>query len=376
MTNFQSLVFYLTIFSCSCIFAGLAQYAKKHKTCPPQYLKRRVGYCTFMMLSMMFPIITAGIRYNVGVDFNSYVDIYYNIVKSNFLQNIKTGEFGYLLLNKASEYIFNGPQGVFLFSSIITIGFLYAALHDHEDKIAFPLALFLYFTKIYPFSLNVMRQSIAISIILYSYKYIVSKNFKKFLLFVIIAALFHTSAIVVIPFYFISGEKRKKRLFLKVMSALSCIFVVINVDVILEKFAKINVVSKYSVYADTVNNNHISISSLLSQIIILVLVGIFWKKLIKKDQRVELYIWLYIFGFILALAETKIQYAGRIGMYFNILAIILIPYLLSIIKNKVIRNCFNIAIIVYGSALFIFGNYFNNVHLIMPFKFFWNQLGI
>lgn len=372
MTNFQSLIFYLTIFVCSCIFVNLAQYTNKYNSCSAQHSKKNMAYNIFMILSMLFPIVTAGIRYNVGVDFNSYIDIYYSIVNSSILENIKTGEIGYVFLNMASEHIFNSPQGVFLFSSIITICFLYAAIRNHESKISFSLALFLYFTKFYPFSLNVMRQSIAISIIFYSYKYIVSRNFKKFLTFVIIAALFHTSAIIVIPFYFINGEKIKRSLLIKVISVFCCIIVVFNVDILLEKIGKLNVISKYSVYSELINNNHISISSLLSQIIIIFLIIIFWGRLIKKDDRIELYFWLYIFGFILTLAETKIQYAGRIGMYFNILSVILIPYLLSIMKNKVIRNLFTGVIIAYGFTLFILGNYINNVQYIIPFKVFWH----
>lgn len=372
MTNFQSLIFYLTIFVCSCIFANLVQYTNKYNSCTSQHLKRNVCYPIFMIVSMLFPIVTAGIRYNVGVDFNSYVDIYYTTINSSILENIKTGELGYVFLNRASENIFNSPQGVFLFSSIITICFLYAAIHDHDNKISFSLALFLYYTKFFPFSLNVMRQSIAMSIIFYSYKYIVNRNFKRFLKFVIIAALFHTSAIIVIPFYFINGKKIKRSLFIKIISVFCCSLVVFNIDIILEKMGKFNVISKYSIYSEMVNKSNISISSLLSQIIIIFLVIIFFERLIKKDERIELYFWLYIFGFIFNLAEIKVQYAGRIGMYFNILSIILIPYILSIIKNKVIRNLFKCVIISYGFTLFIFGNYINNVQSIIPFKVFWH----
>lgn len=372
MSNFQSLIFYLTIFLCSCIFANLAQYTNKNNTCSVQPLNRNIGYSIFMILSMLFPIVAAGIRYNVGVDFGSYVVIYNIIENSSFWQNIKTGEVGFVFLNMASEHIFNSPQGVSLFSSIITIGFLYAAIRDHESKISFSLALFLYFTKLYPFSLNVMRQSIAISIIFYAYKYIVNRDLKKFLIFVAIAALFHTSAIIVIPFYFINGVKQKRSLLIKVTGFFLCIIVVLNVNTILEKMGKIDVISKYSVYSELISKNHISLSSLLSQIIIIFLIIVFWKSLIKRDERVELYFWLYIFGFILTLAENQIQYAGRIGMYFTILSIILIPYLLKIIKNKVIRNSIKVVIIAYGLSLFIFGNYINNVHLIIPFNVFWH----
>ena len=61
----------------------------------------------------------------------------------------------------------------------------------------------------YFFSMNGVRQSVAIMIFYYSFKYIEKHNFKKYAILNGIGFLFHSSAILFIPLYFILNKKYK-----------------------------------------------------------------------------------------------------------------------------------------------------------------------
>ena len=58
------------------------------------------------------------------------------------------------------------------------------------------LYIFSYLLLTYNMTFNIIRQSISIFIILYSYKFIETKNYLKYIIGVIVATMFHTSALI------------------------------------------------------------------------------------------------------------------------------------------------------------------------------------
>ena len=81
--------------------------------------------------------------------------------------------------------------------------FVYLFLKRYEGQISTGLGFFIYLLLFYNTSLNVVRQGIAIPIILYSFKFIDDRKPVSYLLFVLIAGSFHISSIVVLPFYYL-----------------------------------------------------------------------------------------------------------------------------------------------------------------------------
>lgn len=61
----------------------------------------------------------------------------------------------------------------------------------------------------YSFGFNRIRQYLAISIFLYSFKFIENKNLKKYLLMIFIGSLFHKIILFCLPLYFILNLKLK-----------------------------------------------------------------------------------------------------------------------------------------------------------------------
>lgn len=77
-----------------------------------------------------------------------------------------------------------------------------------KSSIDFSASLMVYITfGCYLFGFAGMRQGIAMSIFLFSFPYLFSKDFKRFLIIVFIAALFHKSVLLALPIYFICTLK-------------------------------------------------------------------------------------------------------------------------------------------------------------------------
>ena len=63
----------------------------------------------------------------------------------------------------------------------------------------------MYFTSVFiMFDMGVIRQGIAITFMLFSVKYIINRDFKKFLIVILCGALFHITILVTIPLYFLN----------------------------------------------------------------------------------------------------------------------------------------------------------------------------
>lgn len=89
---------------------------------------------------------------------------------------------------------------VFGFFSLVTVYFFVRALHDQGQEYAF--SLFLLMTGGYYFnSLNSVRYYLALAVALFSMKYVLRREFGKFILWILFGAIFHKSVLLVIPVY-------------------------------------------------------------------------------------------------------------------------------------------------------------------------------
>jgi len=164
-------------------------------------------------------IIIASIRYETGYDLNLYKIIFENTPTFYELISKKNNppmefELGYTSLYIFTKSIFNSFQFQLLVFSILSITLLQNITLKQSP---YPLmSIFLYICFFYFFMImGQMRQGLSIIILYYSYQYILKNNFKKFILIVCIASLFHLSSLIFLPSYFLVRKKYKiKQLFL------------------------------------------------------------------------------------------------------------------------------------------------------------------
>lgn len=336
------------------------------------YYGSRYKHKAIVGLSLIPPIIVAGLRYAVGTDYRTYVSIYENLSMLNqkeFLAtNISGIEIGYYWLIKFSAGLYNDPKTMFILASALTIGFFYMGLKRfnpaHKAQI-----YFLYLMTIFPLTLNAVRQGIAMSICFFAFSYISEKKFKHYAFWLIAASLFHLSSIVLLPLYFINKLVKTTSLkdqyisLAKILSASLVLFILL--PLVGSFFSSFSIFNRYAEYKYIVSEGKNYLFFLKATIMALVL--ILYKRIARLDNNA---VFLTAFA-VLEVACTTLGFAlpilSRVSLYFAFYSIILLSYIPDVFSDRFGRYISKTAIIVYGFSFFILIYYVAAYSQVMPY---------
>lgn len=162
--------------------------------------------------------ILAGLRFEVGFDYYGYQQLFYktpeiiNLLGSNLSELGIHGEYGYILLNSIIKSLGLNVTVVFLTVSFFTVILTFIS-YRRISKYYF-VAIYFYVARFY-FLLNMgqIRQALAMSILMYSIKYLAERNLIKYIFVVLLAGSFHSVSYLMIPIYFISKINIKDKHF-------------------------------------------------------------------------------------------------------------------------------------------------------------------
>lgn len=178
--------FYLILF---CLFSTSA-FCYAYLNFQRKYVPLIFKYVCFLLL-----FIPAALRFGIGTDYKSYVDIF---------NGISTGEkisieIGWIWLNLLVYKLGLNVQWIFIISGFVTYILLLKT-----DKKDFFIALIIYFMTLYLPSYNITRNCISISMFWYGFVCLTKEQKWQGLVVVLLSGLFHTSAVLVyLPLYFL-----------------------------------------------------------------------------------------------------------------------------------------------------------------------------
>lgn len=196
-------------------------------------------------------IFLCAFKYQMGRDWYMYQDFYENVIPKVTIYNILEistfskyrFEIGYSLLNLISYklgFSYEAFQGIIMSILIYRI-FSFLKKQSENQYLSF---IFLFMTVFFTYFFDpIIRQLIAITIFLNSIKYMEEKKTIKFFLYIILAAQFHKSAYILLPFYFISYFNFNYGKIIFVTFVLSLLLS--NINILIEKIPFFSV---YSVY--------------------------------------------------------------------------------------------------------------------------------
>ena len=258
--------------------------------------------------------------------------------------NIGTDTTNYVLLFKLHDYSFSNfeviPQlislvvGLFtnkyyIYLTILSIITLFGIYYNAKKfKFDTEIFIFLYITSFcYLYSTSAVRFFCAFSIIMYSFKYMINGNNKKSIIFILLATLCHTSAIIFLPVYFITKFKYTKSyifIFIIIMFLFTVLINLVGYNFIFN-FEMFN---KYT-YVDS-NQNEVGGMSSFINIGILVLALVYYNSIKEYKQEYEFFVKMHIFGAFL----DFIGIAYRTIWYFKFPIWFIFPIILKNLKNK------------------------------------------
>lgn len=196
------------------------------------------------------------------------------------------------------------------------------------------LSLMLLMTlEYYQFSLSGLRQVMALAVIfMLSYQYILDKRPVEFVISVIVAALFHSSAILFLPAYIIARWKIGWKQIALVSGVAIVYFLFPNaIRWVLQKVAWSKSVASYAASTVTLTWSGVVIHSC-----ILFYCFLFRNETVldpyHKWRRVDVFINCMIVGLCLQMLSTMIAEAFRMAYYYNMCCIAVVPNL--VVENK------------------------------------------
>ncbi len=326
-------------------------------------------YITFIILFF----IISSLRWETGTDWSTYYDYFIYVKQHN---DIGWMEPLFGLLNKINAHYFCYQMQIMEIAalSIIPIGFRYQKLSPYPL-----MTLFIWYCVIFAHIFPV-RQTIAISLVVFGWKYIELRQFKKYLMTCLIAILFHYSAIIAVPLYWLWHVQ----LSAKVISLLIICFAVLAV-------ASTNTISnilfavggsffeeKLSTYMGDADNNfgmqftvrEVLIRGIINRSIILFTALFLLNDKRQKDTRLNAIINLYAFSFLLFIIITPLSVAlGRLTIFTDMSQALLIPYIFTLKMNRFTLTILLSILLIY--FLYRFQGVINNYHdYYIPYKSF------
>ena len=213
------------------------------------------------------------------------------------------------------------------------------------------------------FSLTGLRQTIALSMILISYKYLRDKQLIPFIMLVIFGSLFHTTAIVFIISYPLSNMKVGWKQGVGILIALILSYFL--KDKVLLLLNHLIMGDRYKNYLN--QGTSLTMSGFIIQLAIYIFCLCFKKDILKADAKnLSLYNLMFL-GLIFQAFSTVIAEFFRVSMYFSIFSIVLIPKAILSVKNKNIRVIVYLLVLIALVAYIFWTDDFNG------FGFFWQS---
>ena len=147
-----------------------------------------------------------GFRYWVGTDYGSYYRGYYLYSRLSWKELIGIDDPALRIIAKLSTYIVDSPITMFTIAAFIFCTLFTLSIYEYSDNFLFAMILFICCGTFLE-AFNGVRQATAVSIIFFGLRYIKKKKFFKYLLTVLIATLFHSTAILMLVLYVVFNMK-------------------------------------------------------------------------------------------------------------------------------------------------------------------------
>lgn len=301
-----------------------------------------------IFLTLFLP---AALRIQVGNDYESYVDTIHEIYVGGYvvtepLFNIIVK--GLCELSGGENYLL-----VFGFFSFITIWLFLKVIYEQSDN--FFLTFFLFMTLgLYFRTYNTMRYYLVLAITMYSYRYILRKEYMKFLFLILLSSLLHKSVLVVIPLYFMAVIPWK-RWFIYLMIS-GAVLAVLFRDFILEIALYLYPSYKDTVFLESETGIMGNLATIARCLLVLLFAAVTYKEGIKGKKENMFYLKLNAMALLVYSCGSFLPLVGRIGYYLITSQILFIPSVLTYLekgKRKNILICIVILIALFYFMYFL-----------------------
>lgn len=311
--------------------------------------------------------IFASLRYGFASDYFNYQNMY-NSIQSGYKGDI---EYLFMLLNRIipSYYLLVAVTTV----AFIAIIYWFIKKNVEPEYIWVSVLIFVINTFALLINLSAMRQCLAMILFIVAIEFAKKKNFLAYAMIILIAVMFHRSAILLLPVYFIANDKPVGKV--TVLFIVAIIALALSGDLIpyfADFFARdVMNDANYVHYASSAVTNSLRATLLSSVFMIYVLFN-----LTRLDGNALVYAKLYLMATIFSVLAIKLSMVTRMQMYFDIFSVVALPMILKksvesdavIYRDNIVLSAWNI-LNKYAFPILIF-----TIYGLRYYSFFTNPL--
>lgn len=353
--------------------------------------KIKYGKEAYCLLAGIALFLVQAIRLDVGYDYNLYGG-WFNTVQFERFDEILTGhaENGFIIPMKLLSMVTNDFQVMFvIIGFIVSVGvMLYSYRYSPRPYLSvfFFLASGAFFNCV-----DFMRQIIAAIIIMYAFRYIKSKQFFRFAVLAVFASCIHTSALFMIPFYFILMIPMNW-ITLGSYTVISCLCFAFS-NQITYLATMIASGKRHQYYADLSirifperwGANPIYCFTFA---VMFLLVFLLRKRLVKRDKFNNVYLNCMYFTFLFEFFGLKDNILGRLNLYFILPAVlVLLPRAMDWVlraikifirkkdKTRLAATVLATVLVISGSCYIYHYMIVNNYNGVYPYRTIYSEEG-
>ncbi len=330
----------------------------------------------FLILACIELILIASLRAgSVGADTETYLLGLENYKNISFLEIFTAPlvfpfdfESGYFFLTKVCAFL-QFPPNLFLALIALLIYIpVFKYIYQHSEDACMSILAYIAF-EIFSYSLGIFRQMIATGIIISGIKYIQDRKLFKYIVTVVIAMLFHVTAIIALPLYFLVRLNWKNKIWFFTVFILEGIALIlgrkiIDLAVLVMPQFKGYVGSQYDIRGGGLTN------LLFLNIVFVALYFILERKKVIEGKE-AIMISQIALAILLQCCAYHMALFGRIVPYYSIALLVSVPYIAKkfIKKNK--NRRFSITMAAYAFLLGVAVFRLMTDTAICPYVFFW-----
>lgn len=364
------MILYITVAAVTVLLGSMVNcrpVTQPYRTTRQQMCNR---ICLFAVFLLLFAL--SACRLNVGNDYAKYVEFMHLVNCDAYVPT----EIGFNLLVKL-VYGLSGFENyllVFAVYAFATVGIFLLAMYEQSED--FPLTFFLFMALGYYFqTFSTVRYYFALALALYSMKFVLRRQWGRFLVLILLGSTFHKSLLVVIPLYLLATLPWKK--WQLAVGALFCTTFLFCQELYLKL-----VVLLYPTYEDTeyLEGGTSYINILRCTAVMLFAAIVYLEKKRRGTEEIEeedvtaehFYFYLNLGALVLYVFCSFLPIISRIGYYLTVSHILYLPMLLGQIRDAKWRRVFRMGIL--SAAILYFMIYMsragNDGILILPYKTF------
>lgn len=320
------------VWSCSIIATKVTEKYDNPRLNKFGYIEaeRLLAFIAFMSL-----FLVAALRWKVGTDYWQYEAIFEGGA-SYTIEDITTRapEYFSALLNWGIGVVFDDARVNFAVYSFFICYLFTKGIKNYSDNYWMSMVLYI-LTMNYYGSYNGIIQWMASGILFLGYRYLVKKELKKYLITILIATMFHSTALLGIPLYFVVNRKfkTKSNVVLVFIFILATIFLSSYLDNVLALLEDTSY-SNYSEVWFTEDGRSANPLRFVVSAVPFIIGWIYYDKL--KDLRLDVDILLNfsLLNSMFYLLGLRNYIFIRFAIYTDIYNVFLIPLFIKLFKNN------------------------------------------